>query len=286
LTPQSAASGTLRDRVPRESDHLAGSSGDSEGGVLAAGLYVRRARLAPVALVVAPLLPLAGTAIAVLPGWLKVASGIWLVAAYAVQELGRDRGLQLEPALWSSWGGPPTTDALRWRTSANLTLTKERHRQVQAIVGHHLRLPTERRECSNPELADNIYEAAVSALRNATRVGERRLLQENAGYGFRRNCLGLRSWGIAAAALVLVVSLLTIPALASVDSLAVAVFCGTVGGTFAAFWLWVVTPAWVHRQAVAYSRELFAVVERRSRDRPSSSEGQDDEQSEEDGDGT
>jgi hypothetical protein len=241
-------------------------SGDEEvsKGPWAAGMYVRRARVAPVLLVVLPLLPLAATAITALPGWLKLASGGWFVATYTVQELGRDRGVRLQDNLWVSWGGAPTTDALRWRTSRNPILTADRHRHVQKLVGADLKLPDATAEESNPAGADHVYEAAVARLRETTRVGEPQLLAENASYGLRRNCLGLRPWGRAVAVLSLFVSLylvlwnyssaITVPAACTVGVSAIS----------ALFWWLVVQGDWVHRQAVAYSNCLFMVVTRRA----------------------
>lgn len=240
---------------------------DSSPGRWAGSSYVRRARVAPVALVVTPLLPLAGTAVAALPGWLKLASTAWLLVTYAVQELGRDRGLRLQDDLWRSWGGPPTTDGLRWRTSRNPILTADRHRDFKTLVGSDLEFPTREFERNDPLGADHIYEAAVARLRSATRQDEPLLLSENAGYGFRRNCLGLRSWGIATSVACIVASLLLIW-LSDSDGVRVLAICtGSVAVLAGLFWILVVNREWVRRQAVSYSECLFMVAARRAANR-------------------
>jgi hypothetical protein len=62
-----------------------------------------------------------------------------------------------------------------------------------------LRLPTEAEEVQDPEGADAVYELAVGALRERTRDTNQYppVPSENARYGFRRNVLGLRPYGIA-----------------------------------------------------------------------------------------
>jgi hypothetical protein len=221
--------------------------------------YARQARIAPVLFVSAPLLPLACTAVASLPGWSKISGGAWLVLAYAVQEFGRDRGLRLQDRLWTAWGGAPTTQLLRWRTSNNVALTAERHRLVASVVGPALKLPNKYDEIQNPEAADRMYEAAVTQLRALTREKDSLLEAENASYGFRRNCLGLRPWGITSSLLGLALGAaptwLTLGENAAMFSFSAAIaVCGGL------FWLLVVREDWVKRQAFSYAAALFTTT--------------------------
>ena len=58
---------------------------------------------------------------------------------------------------------------------------------------------TQAEEQADPSAADAAYNTATSAIRNQARDARFALLhKENANYGFRRNLLGLRLWGIAA----------------------------------------------------------------------------------------
>src|SRR5437016_2310437 len=78
--------------------------------------YSIKARWSPVFLAVLPPLILCFALVPGLPAWNKLwpllgAAGVVIL----VDQLGRDRGKRLEPALWASWGGAPTTAALRHR---------------------------------------------------------------------------------------------------------------------------------------------------------------------------
>ena len=159
--------------------------------------YSIRTRWAPVLLVVLPLLILCFSLVPGLPAWNK----LWPLLGAAsivilVDQLGRDGGKRLQPALWASWGGAPTTAALRHRDAANPVLLARQHERIAAIVGHAL--PTAHEERADPAGADHAYQAAIAVLIARTR-GRRKeyplIFTENCNYGFRRNMLGLRPWG-------------------------------------------------------------------------------------------
>src|SRR5690348_9817710 len=77
--------------------------------------YTRRARFEPALVVI---LPLGLAAIAWfpdgIPGW-KILSALIITfgGAALMSQLARDLGKRKEPALWKSWGGPPTSQLLR-----------------------------------------------------------------------------------------------------------------------------------------------------------------------------
>lgn len=126
-------------------------------------------------------------------------------------------------------------------------------------------LPTEAEEESNPVGSDGRYEVAVAALRDLTRDETRFKLvaEENAEYGFRRNCLGLRPVAILVALIVFVASgvlffaesqsQFLIPAAASV--------------LMFAFWVAVVRDGWVRSAADRYAVRLLETVESLAQDR-------------------
>lgn len=164
--------------------------------------YERRARVYPALLAAAPL-SITGVVLGITsPEWwsavasVAVASGFWFLAA----QVGRSPGKRLERGLWSSWGGPPTTILLRHRDNPNRVHLVKVHERIAAIAG--VPMPTANEEAGDPIEADQKYDAATRALIAKTRDSSRfaLLFKENINYGFRRNMLGLRPWGIAASA--------------------------------------------------------------------------------------
>jgi hypothetical protein len=188
----------------------------------------------------------------------------FVLAAGAIVVCGMVRGLGrgLESSLWASWGGPPATQRLRWAGPTPKSAQRRRHELLANLLSDAL--PTEMEEEADPVAADRLYDIAVAVLRDLTRDGSRFALvaDENAEYGFRRNCLGLRPLAIAVALLVLVVSGLLaligahgqflLPAAASLLSLG--------------FWTVIVKSKWVHSAADRYAVRLLETVESLSRD--------------------
>lgn len=188
----------------------------------------------------------------------------FVLAAGAIVVCGLVRGLGrgLESSLWAGWGGSPTTQRLRWAGPTPKLVQRRRHELLTKLLS--VALPTEAEEEADSAAADRLYDIAVAALRDLTRDGPRFALvaDENAEYGFRRNCLGLRPLAIAVALLVLVVSGLLalvgahgqylLPAAASLLSLG--------------FWAVIVKPNWVHSAADRYAVRLLETVESLSRD--------------------
>jgi hypothetical protein len=181
-------------------------------------------------------------------------------------EVGRDRGRKLQPKLWASWGGPPTTVALRWAGGDTVSAVAHRHAIVQKVLGDKSHLPTEAEERDDPAKADQIYEIAVRRLRGRTRDPKRfpLLLKENTSYGFRRNLLGLRPIGIGVATAAILMSVAVYvgatvsgrPVSLSLPWLAPAM----VGVIALGLWLRV-DGAWLRDVAIAYADQLFEAAE-------------------------
>jgi hypothetical protein len=172
---------------------------------------------------------------------------------------------RLQPALWDSWGGAPTTVALRHRDSANPVLLARQHERIAAIVGHAL--PTADEEQADPAGADHAYGAVIAVLIARTR-GRRTeyplIFAENCNYGFRRNMLGLRPWGRLLAAATGILALAAIAAgLAGLENipLALAGVVLAVSAAAAVIWWRVVTPSWVQPVAWAYAERLLEAAE-------------------------
>jgi len=213
----------------------------------------------PVLIVVLPVVVL--LAVSVLSAsTFGVATGV-IVGALSIlgAQLGRDRGRDLQDRLWSDWGGAPTTQSLRLSGSEQSAYVSQCRADAERILS--AALPSSEEEERDPVAADERYAAAVQGLIARTRDRKRfpLLFEENVNYGFRRNCLGLRRYGIGVCVVVGMAAVaLLIVGSGSLGSrltdwswpLAAAFGLG-------AFWLKVVTPDWVRLPADAYARRLF-----------------------------
>ena len=130
---------------------------------------------------------------------LASASGVVFVPlSYFFSQVGSDFGKRLEPSLWRSWGGPPTTRYLRHTNDEFNAATRERvHTRLREIG---LEIPTAAEEESDPDRADELYASAIDELRRRTRPGDTNrfplVYTGNIEYGFRRNLLGLKKIGV------------------------------------------------------------------------------------------
>jgi hypothetical protein len=160
--------------------------------------YERQARLVPGLLA---LLPVAVTVtalglrqapvVSVVVSLLSLAGGPVLLADSV-----RSLGLKAQDDLWTSWGGAPTTIALRLReTTPNQVQRDISRAAVQKVTG--ILLASRRSESANPDRADQTIQAAVSRIREMTRNDQRfyMLQVENKGYGYRRNFYAVRTIG-------------------------------------------------------------------------------------------
>jgi len=226
--------------------------------------YTWRARVAPVLLVATPPLTLA----AVLAPTLSGAQRLWSLAlallALLAAQYGRDAGRRLQPQLWASWGGAPTTSALRWRDSDNRTEQQRRHQRLQLILGEVPRLPDEAEESADPVAADQIYATAARVLMDRVRGDRDRfpLVQaENASYGFRRNIHGLAPAGFRSCLVTLVLAAAVGLLLVIVDK-PVWLLGLPAAVAIAGLLLWRrASAAWVRPVADAYAYALFGAVE-------------------------
>lgn len=163
--------------------------------------YDVRARIAPVVLILSPLIVHAASA-RILGQSVSEASVFGICALgllTLLSQFGRDLGKRLESRLYEKWGGAPTTQLLRHRDSRVDAETKARiHSTLQAKIAG-LSLPSRFEEAADPEAADEKYLTAVHWLRSKTTDKEKfaRLREENISYGFRRNLLGLKWIGVA-----------------------------------------------------------------------------------------
>jgi len=220
--------------------------------------YMMRAQLAPAALAAAPAVVLGFGALSSIEGTGSVVAFILAAVLIVICGIVRGFGRRLEPGLWESWGGPPTTRLLRWSDSSDLRTTQRRHALLSAVLGEPL--PSAEEEAMDPEGADARYAVAVGALRQRTRTGPefRLVAHQNAEYGLRRNCLGLRPLALVVAAAVLAASVVLVTAQGDDWNFALAI-----GVSILALpvWSFLVTPYWVCSAADLYAERLMEAVE-------------------------
>jgi hypothetical protein len=167
--------------------------------------YERPARLYPALLALLPLLALImllyGPKATALTGAVTLAvscGGLYLTTNFC-RELGKRR----EEKLYREWGGKPTTQLLRHRDPNIEALTKRRYHTFLASKINSA-FPTKDQEASNPATADEVYQSGVRWLLNHTRPEDNKkfdlIFKENVAYGFRRNALGVKPFGLIMAA--------------------------------------------------------------------------------------
>lgn len=214
-------------------------------------VYARRARIAPAVIASAPAALLVGVSIIDLNATSAALGVIVGACGIVVCGLVRGEGLRIQPDLWDNWGGPPTTQKLRW-SQGHPDVVSRRHFHLESITGE--RLPTAAEENADPTAADLKYANAVEILREKTRGPQfAPIASENAEYGFRRNCLGIRPFAVGLALTVAVTSVVLIFAQGSerfwVDTaVALVAACG---------WWKFVSPGWVRSAAELYADRLF-----------------------------
>jgi hypothetical protein len=229
--------------------------------------YAFRARLQPALFT---LFPLALAVIAWTGGkqpWMAV---LWTFggtagATYFLAVAVRNRGKQIEPTLWSMWGGAPTTQLLRHAGPANPIMRERWHRYLARLLA--VRLPTAEEEAADRPAADHAYEAGTKLLIAKTRDTKKYSLiyKENVAYGFCRNLYAMRPIGIFIAGVGLVAS-----AGASIGDRGheirfVAWACVALNSVFLLGWVTRVTADWVKVPAFAYAERLLEAVESLSR---------------------
>lgn len=163
--------------------------------------YTWRARIAPVYLTS---LPAILTIAATLPDGLNLplagaSAVVFVPLSYFAGQVAADFGKRLEPRLWHSWGGPPTTRFLRHDNCELNSATRKRIHAHLRTLG--LDIPTQEQERADPSAALKLYGSAVDELRRLTRDRTRfpLVFKGNVEYGFRRNLLGLRAVAVTVA---------------------------------------------------------------------------------------
>lgn len=176
-----------------------------------------------------------------------------------IAEIGRQR----QPALWGSWGGPPTTRLLRYSDPRIDPITKSRIHAKLRVLCPEAAIPLDgAEESSDPAGADGAYLAAAEVARvyaREDRATHPNVFRANFRYGFRRNAWAARPFGIAGSLVGL---------LASVASLIWSTGSPAYGLTAAALSLLIfgmfaviVTETWVKHAADVYAHRLLEATD-------------------------
>ena len=230
--------------------------------------YSFRARLQPALLT---LLPVAVGVFAWTGPGVKWQSALWTLfgtagGTYFLAILARNFGKQIEPALWLSWGGAPTTQLLRHSGAGNPVMRERWHSFLSKLLGKAF--PTAQEEASDPAGADNIYGAAIKLLINKTRDTKKFHLvyKENVQYGYCRNLYAMRVMGIMFSLLGVVASFAAgCWAVHIGDSKIYPWVCLAAEALFLFWWVFTIKASWVKVPAFAYAERLLESTENLTR---------------------
>lgn len=226
--------------------------------------YSLRARLQPALLT---LLPAAIGVIAWTGTGVKWQSALWALfgtagGTYFLAICARNIGKQIEPKLWESWGGAPSTQMLRHRGPANPIMRERWHNALSKLIGKPF--PTTKEEEANPEQADHFYQAAVKLQISKTRDTKKfpLLYKENVHYGFCRNLFAMKSIAIIIAILGLTASIAAGIWFLHIGHPQIAPWvCSAANVCFLFWWVFIVKSNWVKVPAFAYAERLFESTE-------------------------
>lgn len=221
--------------------------------------YTVSARFLPAAVIATPLALAVYTWAPFDVGLARGTAAIFVMTAlaYVLSHPTRDAGRKLEERLWPAWGGAPSITFLRHRDQTIDPITKARFHSGLVALGAVPSLPTKDAELLAPDAADHAYAAASTWLRGQTR--DRKafplVFEENVNYGYQRNLLACRVWGLAACAFGLLSAVIAIwygrqPLAEIVMTLLLMLYLG-----------FNVTEEGLRRQAGTYARRLLEAID-------------------------
>jgi hypothetical protein len=230
--------------------------------------YERKARLAPALLALLPVVALCLGQYGIQPDWSDAGWGLLAAMGvfYVLASIAREYGKRLEPKLYKTWGGVPTTQIQRHQNDELDAVTKARyHLFLAGKLG--IAYPSAEVESQDPPGADQIYAAGTRWLLNQTRDRNKfsLLFKENVAYGFRRNALGLKWIALIIAIISLSWTLFSVGALTStglslqavLDSPSPVKAAITVDLFAIALWTLFITQKTVRTAAFAYADQLL-----------------------------
>jgi hypothetical protein len=229
--------------------------------------YDRKARLYPALLVVLPIAALVGVLTSMKLSALEGAAATIgsCGGAFLITQLVRDSGKRKEVRLFRDWGVIPSVSILRHRDARVDPITKRRHHERLVRLVQGTLAPSSDDETENPTAADHVYSSWCAYLRSKTRNTKDfgLLFRENISYGFRRNLLGMRPFGIASSAFSFVVAVFGAYAGFRLHGYVQKEigFVALASSVLLMMWLFIVSPDWVRLPADAYAERLLESVE-------------------------
>lgn len=218
--------------------------------------YVIQSRIVPVLIVCFPLAALVSVW---LPkesiGWKLVSGLMALVLLTLVAQLGRNPGKAKEAELFRKWGGKPSIQKLRHRSATRLAWvsTERIFARLSAEVGFSC--PTKADEEADPVSADEVYEAFVDHMKEATR-GDRILHSENISYGFSRNLWAMKAPGIGICLIGILGAVAGGFIASDTETMVQAAAVTLIDTALLTWWLFRINEDWVRVAAEAYADRL------------------------------
>lgn len=223
--------------------------------------YELRARTLPGMLLVAPVIALLAVLLPIAHSWQALtAIGFgWFALGFPIGQWLRDVAQPKQAALFTAWGGAPTTQLLRWSDSTLSNEEKAIARNSILRLGEFKWLDAAQ-ERANPGEADAYLKAIVSMILAAARRHPEhyeRMDRASAHFGFQRNCFFSRFAGsmISVGAAIICNACLAIPGL-TVDVSLLIVLEGFCLGMLL-FWMLGVSPRRMRVSAEAFAMEVF-----------------------------
>jgi hypothetical protein len=189
-----------------------------------------------------------------------------IIILFLIAKVARERGKVIQGNLLEEWGGFPSSIYLKHSDATIDERTKKRYHNYLSKNISHINLPTDKEELENPDLYKKEYNSAIQWLLEKTRDTNKYhlLYQDNINYGFSRNMLGIKPFGIIFTLISIVIncfciyqnkysSLFELPPKAWL-SFIISMF-------FILLWIVFVRKNWVKSTAAAYARTLLATCE-------------------------
>jgi hypothetical protein len=229
--------------------------------------YDRKARLYPCLLLIAPAIAVIVAAVSAKYSALQAiaAGAVSCGGAFLLTQLARDAGKNLEAGLLEEWGGLPSIAIFRHSDARFDTITKARYHRAMASLVKQTKPPTHDQEREDARAADGVYAAWSNYLRTHTRDQKRfaLLFKENINYGYRRNVVGLRPFGILLSALALGVAATRVASIyrrtGEVDQIMLG--AGVFSLVLLTLWIFRFTRSWVRMPADAYAYRLIETID-------------------------
>jgi hypothetical protein len=228
--------------------------------------YDRKARLYPALILIFPaIIPIYYVSIA---HFEKMQIIINLIIAcgfpFLLTQFTRDNGKKIENTLFNKWGGMPSMVFFRHRDSKIDPLTKNKYHKKLANLVQNTKLFTLDEEIANKDEADNTYIAWSNYIRTHTRDTNKfkLLYYENINYGFRRNLVGSRKFGL----IISIISIVTLYLqkfytlnLSNIEYITILYM--VIECTILLLWLFYFTDNWVRIPAEAYALRLAESID-------------------------